>query len=208
MSLRARDDVHLSRRIWHFSGVMTMFIIYWFSTEKQALVLCLMASSVLISFDVLRLRVRRVNRFSVWLFHRIIRDSEINRISGITFMMTGMTLIVALYPKDVVLLVMLFVGMADPIASEVGIRFGKDKLIGNKSLQGSLAAFATCFVLALAYFTHFNLMPERRFIVCLLSGLIGAASELIPIGSLDDNFVFPVLSATLLTGTLYVFGGL
>lgn len=185
-----------------------MFLIYWFSTQQQALTLCLIAAGILIFFDVFRLYVRRFNRFFVWLFRRIIRDSEIHRISGITFMMTGITIIVALFPKNVVLLVMLFVAMADPIASEIGIRFGKDKLIGNKSLQGSLAAFATCFLLALAYFTHFDLVGERRFIVCLISGLIGAASELIPIGKLDDNFVFPVLSATLLTGTLYVFGGL
>jgi diacylglycerol kinase (CTP) len=208
MSLRARDDIHLSRRFWHFGGVMLMFIIYWFSTPKQALVLAAIAAGILIFFDVLRLRVRRFNVFFVWLFRRIIRDSELNHISGITFMMTGMTIVVALYPKNVVLLVMLFVALADPIASEIGIRFGKDKLIGNKSLQGSFAAFLTCFVLSLAYFTHFGLVPERRFIVCLLAGLIGAVSELAPIGDLDDNLVFPVLSATLLTGTLHVFGGL
>ena len=44
--------------------------------------------------------------------------------------------------------------------------------------------------------------------VALLAGLIGAFSELVPIGKLDDNFVFPVLSATLLTGLLKLFGGL
>ena len=77
-----------------------------------------------------------------------------------------------------------------------------------KSVQGSLAAFIACFVLSLLYFSVINLMRERMFIVCLLGGLIGAFSELLPVGKLDYNFVFPVVSATLLTGLFYLFGGL
>ena len=41
-----------------------------------------------------------------------------------------------------------------------------------------------------------DLMRERLFIVCLLSGLSGAVSELMPVGKLDDNLVFPVVSAS------------
>ncbi len=208
MSLRARNEAHLIRRIWHFCGVMAMFAFYCFVSQKQALTTALVVSSVMISLDVVRLYIPKFNRFFIWLFRRIIRDSETHRISGISFMLVGVTLIVFAFPKNVVLLTLLFVALADPMASEIGIRFGKDKLIGQKSLQGSLAAFCTCFVLALGFFIYFDLMRERLFIVSLLAGIIGAFSELVPIGKLDDNFVFPVLSAILLTGLMIIFGGL
>lgn len=185
-----------------------MFALYWTLSPTQAKFTALACSAFMIAFDVARLYLPPLNRFFTWLFGPVLRESERGRVSGAASMMAGVTLIILLFPKNVVLLALLFVAVADPLASYFGIRYGRDKLIGDKSVQGSLTAFVVCFVLALGYFIAMDLMRERLFIVCLLSGLIGAASELIPIGRLDDNFLFPVVSATLLTGLFYIFGGL
>jgi diacylglycerol kinase (CTP) len=207
MPLKGRNDKHLARRIWHVSGVLSVFIWYWLIPPKAAALFAVVVGATLISFDVGRLYVPALNRFFWWLFRPILRESERNRISGISWMVVGVGLIIFIYPKNVVLLALLFLAFADPMASEIGIRFGKDKLIGNKSLQGSLAAFAVCFVTSMIYFNALDLMRERLFIVSLLGGLIGAVSELLPLGKMDDNFVFPVLSATMLTGLFHIFGG-
>ena len=103
---------------------------------------------------------------------------------------------------------LLFFSVADPIAAFIGTRYGKDKLIGAKSLQGSLAAFVACFVLTLIYCIGFQLMTERLVIVALVCGLIGAVSELIPIAGLDDNFIFPLMCASFLTLAFRLFGGI
>jgi diacylglycerol kinase (CTP) len=190
MPLKGRNDKHLARRIWHVSGVLSVFIWYWLIPPKAAALFAVVVGATF-----------------WWLFRPILRESERNRISGISWMVVGVGLIIFIYPKNVVLLALLFLAFADPMASEIGIRFGKDKLIGNKSLQGSLAAFAVCFVTSMIYFNALDLMRERLFIVSLLGGLIGAVSELLPLGKMDDNFVFPVLSATMLTGLFHIFGG-
>ncbi|NJL24068.1 MAG: hypothetical protein HC902_02050 [Calothrix sp. SM1_5_4] len=208
MSFRARDDIHLARRLWHFFGVMTMVVLYWIMTPQRAAIVCSAVSAFMILFDVCRLRSRRLNIFFTWLFGPFLRESERGRLAGSTFMMAGVTLCVWLYPKNVVLLTLLFFAVADPLASYFGIRYGKDKLVGNKSLQGSAAAFIACFVVAFAFFLTFDLMRERLFLACLMSALIGAVSELFPVWKLDDNFVFPVLGSTLLAGLFYIFGGL
>jgi dolichol kinase len=176
-------------------------------THRQACVSALTIGAFMIGFDVLRLRIPRLNQFFTWLFGPFLRQKELNRLTGSAYMMAGVAIIVCVFSREVVLLTLLFFSVADPLASYFGIRYGKDKLIGNKSLQGTLAAFVACFVVALLFYSALGLMSDRLFIACLLSGLIGAVSELVPIGKLDDNFVFPLMAATLLTGLFYVMQG-
>lgn len=207
MNLKARNDVHLARRIWHFVGVMVAFTAYSFLNEAQARVVAVCVTLPLVAFDIARLYSARLNNTFLTCFRPILRDSERNKLAGSTAMLIGTTAIIFLFPRDVVLSTMLFFAVADPAASYFGVRYGRDKLIGNKSLQGTMAAFFACFFLALLYFYARDLMRERLFIVCLLAAFAGAVSELIPVGRLDDNFIFPVLNATFLTAIFYVFGG-
>lgn len=208
MSFKARNDIHLARRLWHFGGVLTMVLFYWKLTPEQALWVAVPVSGTLITFDVLRLYSRRLNELFTWIFGAVLRETERKKLAASTAMMAGVTITLFIFPKSVVLLSLLMFAFADPLASYFGIRFGKDKLIGDKSLQGSLAALVICFFVTFAYCLYFDLMTERLFIVCLLSGFAGALSELVPVWKLDDNFVFPVMSAALLTGIFYIFGGL
>jgi dolichol kinase len=208
MPLKERNQIHIARRVWHFIGVILMFILYWLVPPRHAPSVVIPFAIFMIGFDLLRLRRPALNRFFQWLFRPFLRESEKKRLAASTAMMAGTALIICFFPRNVVLLTLLFLAVGDPAASYFGIRYGKDKLIGNKSLQGTLAAFGACFLLAVLFLTQMDLMTDRLFIVCLLAGLIGAVSELVPLWKLDDNFVFPVVSATLLTGLFYVFGGL
>lgn len=208
MPLKARNDIHLARRLWHFCGVGFMLALYWFVPPKRATLVAVALCLPVISMDVARLFIPRWNRALTWLFRPFMRDSERDRLAGLSFMLLGVLIIVLIFPRNVVALSLMCLAVADPAASYFGIRYGRDKLIGHKSLQGSLAAFVSCFLLSLGFFYVMHLMRERLFIVCLLTGLIGAVSELVPVGKLDDNLVFPVLSSTLLTGLFYIFGGL
>lgn len=207
MSFKTRDQIHLARRLWHFFGVLFIFILYTFVPPHQAPYLAVPVSAFMIGFDWARLHNPRLNRFFQWAFRPFMREDERHRFAASTGMMAGVAIIICFFPRNVVLLTLLFLACADPAASYFGIRFGKDKLIGNKSLQGSMAAFGVCFLLSLFFYTYMDLMTERLFIACLIAGLIGAVSELVPIWKLDDNFVFPVFSAIGLTGMAYLFGG-
>ncbi len=208
MTLKARNDIHLARRIWHFCGVMFIFALYQIVPESQRAWTTVSICSTIILIDVSRLYIPAMGRAMFALFRPFMRESERKGFATLTSMMVGLMIIILIFPPVVVALALLFLAVGDPVASYFGIRFGKDKLIGEKSVQGTLAAFTACFVLSLIYFYTMNLMQERLFIVCLLAALIGAFSELVPIFKLDDNFVFPVVSSVLLTGLFYLFGGL
>lgn len=202
------SDFHWLRRIWHFAGVMAMVGLYVVLNERQALNLALMVSGTLITLDLVRLFIPALNKKLIVIFGPFLRAHETHHLTAATYMLIGVTVVVALYPKEVVLLSLLMLGFADPLAAVVGIRYGKDRLIGKKSLQGSFAAFVICALLSLFYFLFYHLFAERLLLVSLLGGFVGALSELIPVFKLDDNLTFPILSSSLLYGLFYIFGAL
>lgn len=205
--LKSRSDVHLARKVWHFLGVITIAIFYHNLSRPMALQTLTIFASLGIFIDVYRLRSELFNRIIIKIMHPIMRDTEKNNIAGTTYLFIGTLIIVALFPPSIVTLSLLFLAVADPIASYFGIRYGRDRLIGRKSLQGSMAAFFACTLVAAGYFMARETMTDRLLLVSLLAGFIGALAELIPVGNLDDNLVLPVVSATLLWLVYFFFGG-
>ena len=136
------------------------------------------------------------------------RESEVKGPSGTTYLLSGVFLVALIFPRDVVLLTLLFLGFADPAASLIGIKYGKDKIFGHKSLQGSVAAFVVCFILMVIYLFIQGFPVGRLIIMSLIGGLVGALAELIPIGKLDDNLSLPILSAVSIWILFMVFGEL
>lgn len=206
--LKTKSDIHLVRKIWHFLGIILIAIIYN-NISRQAglsIVLALAISSLL--FDVIRLNNSTFNDFFIKHASLLLRERERHSYTGTTALFFGVFIIIYLFPERIVQMSLIFLATADPIASYFGVKYGKDKIMGDKSLQGAIAAFVTCTILAIGFYAIENLMTERILIVSLLTGLIGAFSELVTIGKLDDNLTFPVINSFLLLILFKVFGGL
>ncbi len=203
------SDFHWLRRLWHFAGVMAMVALYLFLQEDEALYTALVVSGFLISLDLIRLLVPNLNKKLILVFGPFLRAHETHHLTAASYMLIGVTVSIALFPKEVVLLSLLMLALADPMAAIVGIRFGKDKLIGKKTLQGSIAAFLVCTALAFAYYFFYRIFPDDRLLlISVLSGTAGALAELIPVYKWDDNLTFPIISSSLIYGLFYLFGAI
>lgn len=165
------------------------------------------AMAIVIPLDFLRLRVSKLNRLIFNLLGTFLRREEATRLSGMTHLFIGAFVIIVLFPKHVATLSFLYLAFGDPIASAIGVMYGKDKILPNKSLQGTLAAFVVCALISLVYFNVTGIMHERLVLVTVIGGVIGALSELVTLGKLDDNFTIPVLGASLLWLMFRFFGG-
>lgn len=203
--LKNRSDLHVARKIWHMSGVFTMFAAWIFLPYWVSMTLLIVGWLLFVPADFLRQKNPQFNRSLMSVFRPIMRSNELNRLAGTTYLITGTLLITLFFDKGVVAISLLFLAFADPIASYVGIKYGKDKLFGHKSVQGFIAAFVVCAVLCYI-FLFYNQVQEYIFIVSLLAGLVGALAELIPIAKLDDNFTMPVVSSVGLSILFYFFG--
>jgi len=96
------------------------------------------------------------------------------------------------------LLSVFFLIFSDPISSYVGIRFGKDKILPNKSLQGSSAGFVVCTIITFIYCLLEGHMGANIILFAFLAGIIGSISEMMSI-FVDDNLTIPVISGLGLT---------
>lgn len=204
--LKKRSDLHWARKIWHMGTVSFMFLVWVCAPEKWSLGLLMAGWILFVPIDFLRQSWPGLNDWLVHAFKPILRQSEVNRIAGTTYLLTGAIVVAFLFPRPVVSLTLLFLAFADPLASYVGISYGRDKIFGQKSLQGFLAAYAVCSILSLTYLLLLNFTPNRVIIFSVFAGAVGALAELIPIGKIDDNFTLPVLSALGLYGLFYFFG--
>ena len=204
--LKLRSDLHLARKIWHAAGVGAMAILFDRFGYSWAWTFLIAIAVIIVPLDLLRQRRPGLNATTVRLFSPVMRKHEESGMSGMSYLFAGAAILLALFDRHVVTLTLLFLAFGDPVASYCGIRFGKDRIVGNKTLQGSIGAFVACGAIAAIYFYARGLMVERLWIVAPVAGLIGAVAEAIPVGKLDDNLTFPVIAACLLWTLFLLFG--
>ena len=191
---KKRSDVHIARKIWHMTGVTIFFLGWTFLPNRISIGLLILGWFLFVPPDLIRLYKPELNRVLTRWFRPIMRKNELDRPAGTTYLLTGVIFIGLLFPADIVGLSLLFLAFADPIASYVGIRYGKDKIFGHKSVQGFVAAYVVCFIATFAYL-YFKNISDYILVVSLIAGLIGALAELVPVAKIDDNFTMPVLSS-------------
>ncbi|MBI4404410.1 MAG: hypothetical protein HY537_09630 [Deltaproteobacteria bacterium] len=196
---RRRSLPHWERKFYHALMGISCFWAYAYLIDRQtALWLLVTLGGSLVTFDALRFYWPKVNRVALRVFGKVMRREELKSLSGNSFYIAGLALIVWLFPKPIVLLAVIFLAVGDPAAAIIGTLYGKRRLIGKKSLEGALANFvvsgAATMVVALAYFK----MPiSSSFALALVGAFVSTISELLPI-PLDDNFTVPVVGACLL----------
>jgi diacylglycerol kinase (CTP) len=193
--LRLRSDLHITRKLWHMATGLIGLTLYYKSglaTEVVATTL-LIFSGFSFLVEYLRLRNEKINQVLMIVMKPVMRESEKNSISGMPFYALGVSLSLFFFPERLAILSILFLIFADPIASFCGILYGRDKIFPNKSLQGTIAAFAVCYIVSLV-FGLIHASPSMNLLVfSILAGIIGAVSELCS-QFVDDNLCIPVIS--------------
>ena len=187
--------------------MLLILIIYHNLDRPQALTYITATCVFALIIEFTRFHFKKFNKYVQKTLAPFLRTNEMNSFSGLTSMVLGCWLAIILFPKNIVTLALYFLATADPIASYFGLKYGKDRLVANKTLQGSIAAFVVCTVVSFFYYFVNDLMIDRLFIVSLLSGLIGTFAELLAVGRINDNFSIPVFGSLGLWVVFYIFGG-
>lgn len=194
IEFKKKSDLHLLRKAWHMLGVLGLFFIWNLFTYPTSSIIFIALWLAFVPGDIIRVKYPRYNKIFNTLFKAILRSTELDKLAGTTYLLTSVIFISFIFSHSVVSLSLLFLAFADPIASFVGITWGRHKIFGHKSYQGFFAALIVCIILTYFFLSYHNLGVNILFIA-VLAGLCGALAELIPIGQMDDNFTMPIFSS-------------
>ena len=137
-----------------------------------------------LAIEVFRLNHPRTRHVFRHFFGELLRNHEEASLLGSTYLLIACLLTIHVFPKPVAVLALMFLILGDTVAAIVGKWVGRVRLIGGKTLEGSIACFLVCFGLTL-------LMPGVPPMVGLVGALTATLFELLPI-PLDDNFRIPL----------------
>ena len=167
------------RKAFHLAGVVFP-IGYYLAPDPSGKHVLIALTVAAIVIDVVRLNEPRVRTFFYYLFGRIVRDHERYNLLGSSYVLLASLLCSYAFERPIAIVSMAFISVGDAMAAIVGRRFGRPRIFG-KSIEGSLACFVSCLVVAWVY-------PGDPFTWRMMLGGAAAATifELVPI-PLDDN---------------------
>ena len=202
-----RSELHLLRKLWHI-GTGSLALYLYYKTDFNKSIWPIAAFVIVIGefiFDFFRLKSQRVNKLAFKVGGPFYRDSEKSGISGLPYYALGVALSLFFFKESIALLSIWYLVFSDPLSSFFGVLFGKDKILPNKSLQGSAAGFCTCYLITLFYCLNYANPHQNILGFAILAGLIGSISELLSAFGVDDNLTIPVVSGLGLTLINYYF---
>lgn len=194
-ALAGRSDLHILRKLWHIScGAIGIISYYHFDFPLEVYGWIAFAIGLIgFGLDFLRLKRPKFNRMAFRILGPILRKSEAQSFSGLPFYAIGVAISIYFYPTDIAVLSIFFLVLADPMASMIGVTFGKENILPNKSFQGSLACFLTCYFITMAYTWDIEGAGTGVMGFAFCAALSGTISELFSAFNIDDNLTIPVV---------------
>jgi diacylglycerol kinase (CTP) len=195
-----RSDLHVIRKLWHMgTGLLGLFIYFKSGIDSRTMSFILFGVAAFgFIVDFARLKFPAINKIVMLFMGPFMRESERTSLSGFPFYSLGVAISLFMFSEKIAILAILFLVFSDPISSYFGILYGKDKILPNKSLQGTVAGYLCCYIVTLIYGMIFTEPTIQLLIFAIFGGIIGALSELLS-ELVDDNLTIPVVSGAGLT---------
>jgi len=197
-------QIHLARKLYHvLGGLLGIWFFYFLSiSSKNFGYLLFVCSLGLFFFESLRLKLKWINQVFCYIARPILREKERTKFSGMPYYFLGTSLSLIFFSPEIATLSICYLIFADPIASLVGVRWGKLKVKDSRTFEGSLAFFMTCFFINILFYANgiFFLFGswQNSFSAMVLSALWATLAESVSGGMVDDNFTIPVFSGLFL----------
>lgn len=149
---------------------------------------------IFVSLDLLRFRYPRLAGWAFRNFSIFLRNTEKSRLTGASYLLIGSLASFLVFPRDIAIMSLFFLGIGDSLASIVGSLVGRRKIFTTKTLEGTLACFAGCVVAGLVFIYFGN---NIRLPVVILGSIVATLFELLPL-RINDNLLVPLCAGTVM----------
>ncbi len=157
--------------------------------KAPVLALLTLFIGVMVWLESWRFRNPKVNR---WLFERFkgfTKEKERAKISTTSLFLASALITIVVFPRGIAIAALLFLTVGDPVAEIIGVNYGRIKILGGKTLEGTIAGFLSCALVG------WPLLLIERLELDPTSLLIGAGAAAITelfTMRVDDNFTVPI----------------
>jgi dolichol kinase len=148
------------------------------------------------TFEFSRRRSAWFNQIMMFLAGPIAHPHEVHQLNSATWYTTALFLMAVLFSPLACSLGIVVLAVGDPVAAVVGRRFGRRKLINNRSIEGTLAFWISGGLAAAVTLGVYGPAMSLGALATVAVGgaLAGALVELFS-RRLDDNFTIPLATA-------------
>jgi len=196
----ARNAFHIG------NGLLGATLYTVFPERSTVFMIAAIYTAAMLSLELARRFSKPLNRWPVdEVFGSISRPSEAWRMNSASW--GGIAIVIMLgagVPRLACVAAVLTLGIGDPMAALIGKRWGKHKLVGSKSLEGTLAFVASAAALVAAWLAifepaSFGTTSHLATLwaaapLALAAGVAGAVVELLS-SHLEDNLSIPLAVA-------------
>ena len=191
-SFNYKNEV-LRKLIHLFDSIIPLSLFYL--PRETLIVILAPITFVFIFLDIARHHIKFLGKLYLTFFSIVTRDIEKrqNNVTGASYYLLG-CLIVVYFFEDINLIMasLLVMSISDSVAALIGVKYGKTKIYGNKSLEGSFSFFLSTLIILYIFMPSFS-----SFEYVTISILITLV-ELFSFYRINDNLTIPVFSAILL----------
>ena len=149
---------------------------------------------ILIGTDIFRMLTR-------YQLQQLFKKKEIKRFSSMTSFVVAVFIIFLVFQGIIPYLALAYITIGDMFSKIIGIKFGKHRLLRDRTLEGSLGFLAGSFM---AGWVIFTLLPVPTY-VAIAGPLFATAVELFSM-DLDDNFTVGIVTSGFLFALHYFLG--
>jgi len=180
----------LKRGLFHLFGALIVPVAALFLPRTVLLISLGVVTFIVVAFELIRLRAPGINRWFLSVFKPLLRREEASRLTGTSYILVASLIAFLVFPRDIAVVALVFLAVGDAMATIVGKQVGKTRLLGKKTLEGSLACFISCLVVGLiGYYAGLDVS-----LLAILVGSLGATiAEAIPL-PINDNLILPLFA--------------
>lgn len=178
-------------------AIVCVLLIEMVLTETQRWVVPLIAALSFWGMEAWRHTSDTGRRVLLWVFGPIAHPHERHRINSGTYFGTALAILGLCFSPMIAAAAVMILGLADPAAGLAGRKWGRIKLINQRSLIGTVTfvVVGTLAALLVLSLWHANLGWSQRFAIAGLAALFGGLGELFSNRVIDDNLAVPVSAA-------------
>jgi len=185
-------------------GSIVVPLVYFFISKTFAVKILTLVTIVFLIVDITRHHNKVVSRHFDKLFGFVLRKHERGKravdLNGATWFLIAATVCVAFCPKYITVIGLSMFSFADIASALIGRRFGRVRLRGNRTLEGSLGFVVVAILVILS--TPKIEYALGEYFIWTFAAVVGACTEVLSFGIADDNIAIPI-SICVTTWLLY-----